>query len=356
MKKFKLIYCAVFLSIFSLSAQAVKLEIMPTISKAFDADKDSLKDDEILYGLRTNLFLNNEVAIQAGFEASTSNVMSDGGKTDIERVMLNLVLEKDLGSKIIPYALIGGGYEKVHRSSTPSTNDDSQGFANLGIGLKYNINHRINILTEARLLRKLENDDNDVVATIGLGVKLGEIKKRRSHVPSITETSDAENAISLAKLREIQENRKKMLSQQPKTVEVPRNEVIAQEVSTVTTMQAYSQINEIPSNAIILDEHESIEDNMGVQTYIDNSTVSSDESHSDTGYYVQLAALFEGKGESLILRLEQKNYHYMLHNVQRFGKHATLVLVGPYQSRSEAGIALRYLKRLKSDAFIYHLN
>mgnify|MGYP000138417144 CR=1 FL=1 len=69
-----------------------------------------------------------------------------------------------------------------------------------------------------------------------------------------------------------------------------------------------------------------------------------------------MAALFKGKGESLTNRLEQKDYHYVLHNVEKRGKEATLVLVGPYESRVEAGVAMKYLKRLKSDSFIYRMN
>jgi hypothetical protein len=42
--------------------------------------------------------------------------------------------------------------------------------------------------------------------------------------------------------------------------------------------------------------------------------------------------------------------------VDKGGKEATLVLVGPYTSKVEAGVAMKYLKRLKGDAFIYHMN
>ena len=77
---------------------------------------------------------------------------------------------------------------------------------------------------------------------------------------------------------------------------------------------------------------------------------------NESGYYVQMAALFQGKGESITNRLEQKDYHYVLHNVEKRGREATLVLVGPYATKTEASVAKKYLKRLKGDAFIYHMN
>ncbi len=69
-----------------------------------------------------------------------------------------------------------------------------------------------------------------------------------------------------------------------------------------------------------------------------------------------MAALFKGNGGVLTDRLERKDYPYLLQDVTRYGKEAKLILVGPYATRQEANIAIKYLKRLKRDAFIYHMN
>ena len=329
MKKVNKIFAALLLPALATSAYAVKFEVMPTVAKAVaDSDKDSLKDTEILYGIRGSVYLNEEVAIQAGFEASADNVMSDNGKTDIERGSLNMIYEPNNGKRVRLYGLAGFGGEKVHRVSNPRTNDDSQIFANLGAGLKFGISDRVDLVTEAKWLRKLENKDNDIIATVGLGVKLGESKKSVDPIPSVTQTSEVENAISLAKLREINERKSKQSAAKVEPTVVSTTEPIA------------------------------VQDEMVEAVFVEDITedITEATAASQDGFYVQMAALFKGSGEELTSRLEQKDYPYVLHNVQRSGKEALLVLVGPYESRVEAGVAIKYLKRLKRDAFIYHMN
>ena len=83
------------------TAYAVKIEVMPTVGKAFKASHDRLQDDEILYGVRGTVFLNDEVAVQAALETSNDNAVGTaaeiaaGAKTDIERVSANIVYEKN---------------------------------------------------------------------------------------------------------------------------------------------------------------------------------------------------------------------------------------------------------------------
>jgi len=307
------------------SLNAVKVEIMPTVGKTFNADKDSLKDSEILYGIRGSVFLNEDVAIGVSFEASQDNVMSDLGKTDIERGSINIMYEPNSDKRIRPYSIIGFGGEKTHRVSNPRTNDDSQAFVNAGAGLKFGINKNIDIVTEARWLRKLENNDNDIIATLGIGAKLGESKKsadKLASIPSVNATSDVQNAISLAKFKEIYKKK-------PTAVVAPAPVV-------------------------------AIEENIAEAVYVEDGNdvveTSTYEEQAQDGYYVQMAALFKGNGEVLTNRLEKKDYPFVLHNVDRGGKDATLILVGPYESRAEAGIAIKFLKRLKRDAFVYHMN
>jgi opacity protein-like surface antigen/cell division septation protein DedD len=336
------------------SLQAIQFEVTPTVSKAFNADKDSLKDDEVLYGVRGNLYFNKEVALQLGLEASTENEMSDKGKTDIERGLINIVYEKDLGNRFKPYTIVGGGYERVHRESDPKTNDDSQAFINLGVGLKYDITKRINLMTEARWLKKLENNDEDIIATVGLGMKIGSIKNNR-HIPSVTETTPAQNAISLAKFKELQ--KKGSFNKKPVIKKPVITKVVKSAVTETTQTDRVIVEENIPADAIVLGENESIDDIVETDNVSSEDTIVENlPAASDSGYYIQLAALFKGKGETITSRLESKNYHYMRKDVQRFGKNATLILVGPYNDRVEANIAMKYLKRLKSDAFIHYIN
>ncbi len=330
------------ISVMVTSAYAVKIEVMPTVGKAFKAENDLLKDDEILYGVRGTVFLNDEVGVQAAYEASTSNEVGTaaqraaGAKTDIERVSANILYEKNMGTRIRPYGLIGVGNESTHGLIAPASNQGSQGFVNVGGGLKFGLSKRVDLVTEARWIRKLSNNDNDIIATIGLGINTGNSSKPKVAavaVPSVTATTDVQNAINLAEFRKLSE--KKV----DKTVVVEK----------VATVEHVAVVQEIPADAIILDEEVSVDE-------VTEPTESFAVESTDSGYYIQMAALFKSKGESLTNRLEQKDYHYVLHNVEKRGKEATLVLVGPYESRVEAGVAMKYLKRLKSDSFIYHMN
>lgn len=342
MKKVRKIFTVLLICSIATSAYAVKVEVMPTVGKAFKASDDLLKDDEILYGVRGTVFLNDEVAVQAALEASQDNeVGTAGAKTDIERVSANVIYEKNTGIRIRPYALIGVGNESTHGLTAPTLNQGSQGFVNVGGGLKFGITKYVDLVTEARWLRKLSNDDNDIVATVGLGINTGSSAQKApcaSAVPSVTETSDVQNAINLAEF--------KKLSQQKAAQTAEKTEV----VESVATVEPAVVEQSIPADAIIIDEDATV-----TEAVEESSTVEEADTAQD-GYYIQMAALFKGRGESLTNRLEQKDYHYVLHNVQKRGKEATLILVGPYESRVEANVAKKYLKRLKRDAFIYHMN
>ncbi len=347
---------ALLVSAIATSSYAVKVEVMPTVGKAvYRVDKDSLKDDEILYGVRGTVFLNDEVGVQAAYEGSTSNEVGTaaqraaGARTDIERVSANVVYEKDLGSRIRPYGIIGVGNESTHGLIAPAGNNGSQGFVNVGAGLKFGISKHVDLVTEAKWIRKLSNNDDDLVATVGLGINTGSSTKPACKVPSIQATSDVQNAINLAEFRKI--------SNKNAVQQVAKKEV----VETVATMSpavvepVVVAEDNIPADAIVLDEDATVSDTSVETSFVEQPT-AIEESASEDGYYVQLAALFKGDGRALTNRLEQKNYHYVLHNVDRGRRTATLILVGPYQSQAEANVARKYLKRLKKDAFIYHMN
>ena len=354
MKKVNKVLIGLLISIMATSAYAVKIEVMPTVGKAFKASDDRLEDDEILYGVRGTVFLNDEVGVQASYEASTSNKVGTaaqkaaGHETDIERVSANIVYEKNTGKRIRPYATVGIGNESTHGLVAPAGNDGSQGFIQAGGGLKFGLTKNVDLVTEAKWIRKLSNNDDDIVATVGLGINTGSSSssaaKVAARVPSVTETSDVQNAINLAEFRKM-------------TTTKTTAPVVQESVSTVAPVIVESATvidSEIPANAIILDEDATI-DIASSEMIVEDEVVET-MPESESGYYVQMAALFKGKGEPITNRLEQKDYHYVLHNVEKHGKEATLVLVGPYETKMEASVAKKYLKRLKGDAFIYHMN
>jgi cell division septation protein DedD len=333
---------ALVISSLATTLYAIKIEVMPTVGKAFKASDDSLQDDEILYGVRGTVFLNNEVGVQAAYEASTSNVLrnSGGAETDIERVSVNAIYQKDTGKRVRPYILVGMGNESTHGSVAPKQNDGSQGFINAGAGLKFGLTKRVDVVTEAKWIRKLSNNDNDIIATVGLGVNTGVNKPKAPSIPSVNATSEVQNALNLAEFRKISEEKAAAAS------------AVAAAAPAVAVAAPLEVVDEgIPADAIILDESAIVDQ---PATFVEDEVIQP--AASDSGYYVQMAALFQGDGSALTSRLEQKDYPYVLHNVTKGSREATLVLVGPYESRTEASVALGHLKRLKSDAFVYFMN
>ncbi len=319
------------------SIYAAQFEITPTIGKKIANDDVTLDDSKALFGIRGTAFVTPNVGIQGVLESSVNNKTVDHnggvGDTDIERGALNVVLQAN-GNRVKPYAMAGVGYERTHGISVPTTNDDSQVFYNAGIGLKFGLTDKVNLITEVKGMHKVENDDDDLIGTVGVGVVLGGSASKK---PSC----DEPKALSLDEFAKMCKTKKETPQETPAQVAEP-------------VMQA----TQTEPPAPVIDEKTAavtepvIEEN-------DNCVVEVD-SHSDEGtsvsipegYYVQMAALFKGNGEVLTAKLERKNYPYVLYNTERFGKEATLVLVGPYETRKEASVALRYLKRLSRKAFI----
>jgi len=350
MRKVNKMLTALLLCGVTTTSHAVKIEVMPTVGKAFKTSQDRMEDDEILYGVRGTVFLNDEVGLQASFEGSTGNKVgtasqkASGSETDIERVSANIVYEKNTGKRIRPYIIVGTGLEATHGSVAPAGRDGSQGFIQAGGGLKFGINKRVDLVTEAKWIRKLSNNDDDIVATVGLGINSGHINTK-PNIPSVLETSEVQNAINLAEFKKLAAQKKAA------PIAIPVEESISTGLEVVE--------EGIPADAIILTDDattqplEVVEEGDYIET--PSSVASYDEGTQD-GFYIQMAALFEGTGQALTSRLESKDYPYVLHNVEKRGREATLVLVGPYETQQEASVAMRYLKRLKSDAFVYHMN
>jgi len=89
-------------------------------------------------------------------------------KENLTRALLNVEhyfpLEE---SKLTPYAFIGAGYQWV------SGDYDNRIVADLGVGVKYDINENINTFAELRGLRDFGNNDNHYGFLVGLAYNFG---------------------------------------------------------------------------------------------------------------------------------------------------------------------------------------
>ncbi len=86
--------------------------------------------------------------------------------TNIDRFYLNGVYEIANDNSLFPYILGGGGYEYV----TDEAFDTKSGaFLDGGVGVKYRVGSNINLLLQAKAIRKFTNGDIDILATLGAG-------------------------------------------------------------------------------------------------------------------------------------------------------------------------------------------
>ena len=303
---------------------ATQFEIMPTIGKKIGSKDATLDDSKILWGIRGTAYITPNIGVQVAGETSSANPTSGGGNTDIERGSLNVLYEMDEMRmlRMRPYALVGAGYEMTHGATVKTTNDDSQMFYNAGVGVKLGVTDRVNLVTEVKGMHKADNGKNEVIGTVGVGVKLGAINKPAPNCST-------PQAMSLEEFARMCKTERPAA---PVQITTPVQQVQPEPV-VVTKPAPQETIEETP--------------------YITPVPTPVEQSGTiPNGYYVQLAALFKGNGDILTSRLERKKYPYVLHKTTRFGKEATLVLAGPYETRREAVVALRYLKRLSRGAFV----
>ena len=303
-----------------------KFEVTPIVGKKlynYSDDAPRFDDGEALIGGKINAYVKNRVSIQLAAETSKENGMgtgiptaNNGAWTDLMRGMLNVQYDMPAKGKVTPYALVGMGYEKLDRAEA-STNVDSQAFYNGGAGVRYSVNDKIDLVAETRVIHKVEDQDTDLIGTVGVGFKFGEKEQA---------------ALSLADLAK----------RTPTTPPVVVSHVAA----------PVAPAPEVISSRIEYDSG-SLELCCGDKEAADVS--SSCPSDRDTaseisGYYVQVIALRKNSPDVISARLDAKGYNY---TYQEAGD-ITRVLVGPYENRAAANSALRGLKNIRRDAFIYH--
>jgi len=315
----------------SLAYAGPKYEITPMVGKKiynYSDDAPRFDDGEVLIGIRANGYLTKQVSVQLGVEASKNNKMGDGGETDLERGMLNLQYDVPTNGKVTPFVMAGMGYEKLHR--TAPLNVDSQAFYNAGAGLRYSVNDRVDLVAEARAIRKVEDTDKDIIGSIGVGYKYGD-----------TCQTTPVKGIPIKAL-----SMKELAALTPKKVVAPVAPAVVAPIPAPAVVAA-PVATEVVDTKIVYDTNYVNICDGGATTVSDSY---EDISTEVQGYYVQVIALRKNSPDVIISRLNAKGYDHVLKGEGNL----TRVLVGPYESRSAAKSALRGLKKIRRDAFIYH--
>ena len=200
-------------------------------------------------------------------------------------------------NRLTPYVYSGFGYERVDNEYNGYK---SQGFFDAGMGLKYHITDKVNLLADIQGIKKFKDNDLDILASLGLGFFFG------ANTQSIPETTAP------------------VVHVRPS---VPTN----REITIVKVKQAPRA------------------------TYRHDTRVMP--THRGN-YYLQLAAAFKSDLESgchFTDELKQEGIDYEIKYATINGKNASLLVVGPYSSKEEAREDLAKIRKISKNAFIRRL-
>ena len=181
MKKIALAAFALSATLLFADNSMYKYEFTPMLGEAVPEGNLDL-ENHLTYGGSLGINLDNSAAffdqVELGYLRS-SNVDYDNSNldTNFNRYFLNLIKDYKLNKKASLYSLVGLGYEDL--SNEQFDNKDG-GFFNYGLGLKYKLQHNLNLKLDVRHLIKFRHSDNNVIFTLGLGIPFGEVAQKEA--------------------------------------------------------------------------------------------------------------------------------------------------------------------------------
>jgi opacity protein-like surface antigen len=309
-----------------------KYEITPMVGKKlynYSDDSPRFDDGQAVLGGRANIYFNDTTSVQLGVEGSKDNPIAKpnraGATTDLLRGMVSI--QKDIPTKgrVTPYVFGGLGGEKIYKPEA-TTNVDSQMFYNGGAGLRYNVNDKVDLVAETRVIRKVEDDDTDIIGNVGVGFKFGNRAKSIQDLAALTPPKPVTPVAPVAPVAP------------PAVIEEPVEEAPSIIVGSLDEKESAVSEEVIDSDC---GDVADVTATCGSDRDTSSSSVSS-------GYYIQVISLARNSTDPITRRLDSKGFAYTLED----NGSNTRVLVGPYSSRSAARSALRRLKRIRRDAFI----
>ncbi len=139
-----------------------------------DLKLDDHKNYGIRFGMDNNLILENMFdKIEFIYERSNDvDYENTTLETNINRYSINMLHNYNHFKNIIPYGMIGLGYEDFSKEYL-KVNDSVT--ANLGVGLKFLLNDVVSLRAEVRDQINLEHSvEHELIYTVGLGFAFGE--------------------------------------------------------------------------------------------------------------------------------------------------------------------------------------
>ena len=302
----------VFIIVFSLLLNA-KVVVTPYMSKQLTSPPNkNLQDSEGIYGVGMRGYLTDKYAIDLRLEGSNGNLMEDGGRTDIERGSVNIFYDVYPDSKVSHYLFGGMGYEQLHRRYL---NAKSQPFVNGGLGVRMSINRYVEIMTEAKYLKKLDTHDSEVIGSFGFGyIFANQVYKEKDYVGDLPEEQN-----------DIKKSKKRVAK---------------------VFMRDENQSKDINSTLInsVKDERDKKFVDEIFQLNVDNNL---NKIKILKGNYIQVAVLTQEENlKNCINKLKSKGFKTTIIKKQN----SSIVYVGPY-SDSKIDYIYRRVKKIYKDAF-----
>ena len=311
------------------------------------ADANGPIYNDTTVGIRLNRYITNTIAVQLGYDrifdaAYKTPDLYDS--TAIDRIYLNM--QKDIrpqNSNFIPYLFAGAGYEYV---TDPDNDLESQGFLNAGGGLKYSFSEKVRLVSEAKVIKKFNNNTLDIVTMLGAGLLFGEASEEAP------ETEARQLAPADEPKPESQDLTTIILNDKPKST--------IQKPVTIAVNNKPKPANHPKMPTIILDDEAknniSTPSQPTVTQPIERVRLDLNELHHSGNYYIQVAALSSiHTADSLIYQLKRRNLRVVVKSATVRGKEIKRILTGPYMQRSEARADLPRVRRVSPDAFIKKL-
>jgi OOP family OmpA-OmpF porin len=139
---------AALLSTVAFGAADNKYEVEGALGGIYDPSGDDLKND-LVYGLRAGARVFDNKVVQIAYDRADGMKFHDdpGYKTDLNRYMLNALIEHPDYTELVPYLIVGAGYEDWSKHANDVKSD---GAFNWGAGLRYVIADYFHLKAEAK--------------------------------------------------------------------------------------------------------------------------------------------------------------------------------------------------------------
>ena len=129
------------------------------------------------YGIEGSFQMSRYI-VSPRFDLDYVDIKDYSGVNSLFKGSINGVYEFENHTRVLPYGLIGLGYEKV----TPEIKNifESHPFVQAGLGLSYKLSHGYKMRFEAKKLQILSgnNEGNEMILSLGMSVPLGYREKK----------------------------------------------------------------------------------------------------------------------------------------------------------------------------------